>query len=416
MIPKPLDLTLPLLEICRDGRKYTYDTLIPILSDKFDLTEEERNEFVPSGQMLKIKHRLTWAKWNLKKAELLTNDRNFCLITQAGLDVLDRNPIKIDQDFLNGIPAYRKNIRKNNHDLESIPSRSRSDYTVDTTKYENILKKKKQLIFYGPPGTGKTYYANIAAKNFTMFSDYSYLRHDQYIKRVTFHQSYSYENFVEGIRPRAEGAQVSYELEPGIFKEISDDARNDPSHRYVLIIDEINRGNVSKIFGELITLIEKDKRKSMSLQLAYSKNNFNVPENLYIIGTMNTADQSLAQLDTALRRRFAFCELMPQPNLLKKTISGISLEKLLDTLNQKIRNAGLHEKQIGHSYFMNVNDVSDLHFVFIYEIMPLLQDYFFDDYEKLANDILSDDFVDVENMMIKQDWQEDKARFIEILK
>jgi len=237
-----------------------------------------------------------------------------------------------------------------------------------------------------------------------------------FIRAVTFHQSYSYEDFIEGIRPHTVNNQISYELEDGIFKLISEDAKADPQNKYVLLIDEINRGNISKIFGELITLIEKDKRETHTLQLAYSKEDFSVPSNLFIIGTMNTADRSLVQIDTALRRRFGFYELMPLPELLTQTVDGVSLKDLLTTLNQRISQQGLREKQIGHSYLMNVNSLDDLHFVFTHEIIPLLQDYFFDDYKKLENDILSTDFIDSENMTIKQDWQKDPERFLEILK
>ena len=138
---------------------------------------------------------------------------------------------------------------------------------------------------------------------------------DHFKKFVTFHPSYSYEDFVEGIRPVTKNGVISYELQDGIFKKICKDAQNDPDNDYLLIIDEINRGNISKIFGELITLIEADKREKHSLYLAYSKKSFSVPKNLYILGTMNTADKSLVQIDTALRRRFAFVELMPSYDL-----------------------------------------------------------------------------------------------------
>jgi DNA replication protein DnaC len=238
----------------------------------------------------------------------------------------------------------------------------------------------------------------------------------QFIRNVTFHQSYSYEEFVEGIKPHSIDGKVVYTIEPGIFRIICEDAAADPDNKYVMIIDEINRGNISKIFGELITLIEKDKRGKHTLQLAYSKDTFTVPENIYIIGTMNTADRSLIQIDAALRRRFAFCELMPKAELLLKSVDGISLQILLEVINKRIIESGLREKQIGHSYLMNINSLEDLQFVFANEIVPLLQDYFFDDYKKLEEDILSSDFVDSEKMVIKETWKKDAQTFLDALK
>ena len=171
----------------------------------------------------------------------------------------------------------------------------------------------------------------------------------QFIRNVTFHQSYSYEEFVEGIKPNSINGKIVYGIEPGMFRIICEEAEADPDNRYVMIIDEINRGNISKIFGELITLIEKDKRGIHELQLAYSKETFKIPENIHIIGTMNTADRSLIQMDAALRRRFAFCELLPKPQLLSKSIQGISLQKLLEAINRRIVESGFREKQ-GRSF------------------------------------------------------------------
>ncbi len=212
---------------------------------------------------------------------------------------------------------------------------------------------------------------------------------------VTFHPSFSYEDFLEGIRPviKNEGEKneaIGYKRQDGIFKEICASAEIS-NEKHLLIIDEINRGNISKIFGELITLIEDDKR-GHSLDLAYSKKPFSVPENLYILGTMNTADKSLVQIDTALRRRFAFVEMMPNSELKEIVdVDGIPIKNLMDKLNEKIREK-YRDKQIGHSYFMNITDLEKLHFVFLYKIIPLLQDYFYGDYDELHG-VLGDNFI-----------------------
>jgi len=306
--------------------------------------------------------------------------------------------------------------KKNFDDLIGEKTSSPTLTQVTTTEFEeyfDILERKKQLIFYGPPGTGKTYTANAVAEAWVSENP---SQEKQYIRKVTFHPSYSYEEFVEGIKPKPKGQTLEYPIEPGIFKIICGEAKNDPETKYVLFIDEINRGNISKIFGELITLIEKDKRDVHSLQLAYSKEEFTVPQNLYIIGTMNTADRSLTQIDAALRRRFGFSELMPKPELLPQKIEGVSLRDLLVKLNARITNEGLREKQIGHSYLMSVQDLKDLQFTFSNEIVPLLQDYFYDDYKKLEEEILSDKFIDSEKMIVKDDWKKDSKIFLSAIK
>jgi hypothetical protein len=163
-------------------------------------------------------------------------------------------------------------------------------------------------------------------------------------------------------------------------------AQNDPDHKYLLVIDEINRANIAKVFGELITLIEDDKRLAeeheISVQLPYSKKTFGVPENLLILGTMNTADRSIALLDIALRRRFTFVEQMPNPSLLEM-VEGVDLGVLLDRLNRRITVLLGRDYQIGHSYLMNIDSLETLHFAWYRKIMPLLQEYFYNDWERL---------------------------------
>jgi DNA polymerase III delta prime subunit len=221
-----------------------------------------------------------------------------------------------------------------------------------------------------------------------------------FIRKVTFHPSYSYEDFIEGYRPNVKGTDKNpYKLENGIFKQICNDAKDDdPKTQYVIIIDEINRGNIPKILGELITLIEKDKRNSEnSLKLTYSKDDFFVPENLIIIGTMNTADKSLMQMDDALKRRFVFEELMPDTKLLEEELTKNKISnskdysKILKRINEKITGDGkndeamiqFRDRQIGHSYFWKLQNDDDLQKVIKYDIIPLLQDYFYGDYSKI---------------------------------
>ena len=272
-------------------------------------------------------------------------------------------------------------------------------------------------ILYGPPGTGKTYnvvkYAVelIERKKIAAGEPYSAIkaRYDQYassgqIKFTTFHQSFSYEEFVEGIRPvlvdkygndtttAHSDTTVIYRPYSGVFKSLCEKASKSPHMHFVAIIDEINRGNISKIFGELITLIEESKRGT-SIVLPYSQAEFSVPPNLYILGTMNTADRSIAMLDTALRRRFDFTEMMPEPSLLGNC-DGIDLRELLTALNERIEYYYDREHAVGHAYFMNskgcIKTLDELRAVFSTKIIPLLQEYFFDDYERIKL-VLNDD-------------------------
>jgi predicted RNA-binding protein with PUA-like domain len=221
----------------------------------------------------------------------------------------------------------------------------------------------------------------------------------RFLRFVTFHQSYGYEDFVEGLRPVTDAdGEIRYEVRDGVFKEICGEAKQDREHIYALIIDEINRGNIAKIFGELITLLESDKRldalHELRTILPVSGEEFVVPPNVVVVGTMNTSDRSIALLDVALRRRFRFVEVMPDPSLLAdQEVEGIALDQLLTKLNEKIEGLIDRDHQIGHSYFLAVNDRQALHRVWRSKIMPLLQEYFYGDGERLQA-VLGSGFVE----------------------
>ena len=314
----------------------------------------------------------------------------------------------------------------------------------------------KNMILYGPPGTGKTYitatYAVLICGWYTLdtlknmnhskiMEIYHELEQEGRIGFTTFHQSYGYEDFIEGIRPvldkektdaqnqseeqkSEKSRNLEYTMEAGVFKAFCEKAKEESEKPYVFIIDEINRGNISRIFGELITLIEESKRKGeadeRSVILPYSGLPFSVPSNVYIIGTMNTADRSIALLDTALRRRFSFVEMMPDTEVLKdikievpkmpdavdkkagnastageKTGNAagnegkiiIDVQKLLEIINQRIEVLYDREHTIGHAYFCGLKEnatLDGLKNIFKKSVLPLLQEYFFDDYEKIA--------------------------------
>lgn len=411
--------------------------------------------------------------------------------------------------------------------IEELEDELEEEEDFVTMNAQSGFNEPLNQILYGPPGTGKTYQViekavQIANPNFDILqprdlikAEYERLQKNGQIVFTTFHQSMSYEDFIEGIKPETtDSDNVIYEVINGIFKNIVEKAKSikktdnfdnaylnmvkdilnsdkefielrsqkgnpfwvypnknnnlnlytsvNKNHngvltkerlreftmgsntyegwegyangvinylksnyhlsiesksideKYIFIIDEINRGNVSQIFGELITLIEEDKRlgreEALEILLPYSKEKFGVPSNLYIIGTMNTADRSVEALDTALRRRFSFVEMMPEyDELFKIQFDDFNLGELLKTINVRIEALLDRDHTIGHSYFINIqsNDTEALKHAFQNKIIPLLQEYFYHDYEKLAL-ILGEGFVAClepnENKVKFADW------------
>lgn len=404
------------------------------------------------------------------------------------------------------------NFRATQQEFEAILKLTKDDVNNNqNNKFDNMIALNQ--ILYGPPGTGKTYNTinkaiSIINPDFDLNQDrkivkqeFERLTNDGQIVFTTFHQSMSYEDFIEGIKPETVNDKVVYNIQSGIFKKICQTAKTpnqldfnqafeklkldldekemlklktptgkefavsvnsngnlhlltgknfDPQgtltkenlqkfidgdgliywqgyfngvikylednygysrkhknkeQNFVLIIDEINRGNVSQIFGELITLIEDDKRlgssEALEVVLPYSKEKFGVPSNLYIIGTMNTADRSVEALDTALRRRFSFEEIRPNPEVITNrkqgdngVVEGIDLAQLLETINKRIELLVDKDHQIGHSYFLPVESIKELKSAFQNKIIPLLQEYFFGDYGKIGL-VLGSGFVSV---------------------
>lgn len=284
-------------------------------------------------------------------------------------------------------------------------------------RIQSVLERKGQVILYGPPGTGKTYWAERAANELSALSTFGkpFEALDNaerttilgdgdkcgLVRLCCFHPAYGYEDFLEGYRPHTMNGHVSFELRDGVFKRLCKDADASPNRNFYLIVDEINRGDIPRIFGELLTALEKDKRGKRVI-LPVSQQVLSVPRNLFLLGTMNTADRSISLLDAALRRRFGFVELMPDGSVLKDSmVEGIALGAWLDALNAKIReHVGRHARnlQIGHSYLMHsgspLKDVASLKRAIRDDIIPLLEEYCYENYDALRN-ILGEQLVDV---------------------
>ena len=355
-----------------------------------------------------------------------------------------------------GLQSTVRKLRKSNENLLAIerhvqsPSAVTSGREVRPTatkrpaklsgvqgRIQSILERKGQVVLYGPPGTGKTYWAERTAKDLASLSAFGKLfelldateqetilgqvRQRGFVRLCCFHPAYGYEDFIEGYRPRTVGGHVTFELRDGIFKRLCEGRRQaSPDRNFYLIVDEINRGDIPRIFGELLTMLEKDKRDKQII-LPLSQEPFSVPRNVFLLGTMNTADRSISLLDAALRRRFGFVELMPDGSVLKDSaVAGIALKAWLDALkawldalNAKIREhvgRDARNLQIGHSYLMHagtpLKDVASLKRAVRDDIIPLLEEYCYEDYGTLGN-ILGEQIVDVAMERIRHELFDD---------
>lgn len=384
-------------------------------------TDKNKQEFINAYNLAKD---IKGVKWSLTIGLYWIRPYNYVNLDETNREFLkDKFPkyykksLPNGEEYLNLCNELLEDIKKNIKNLPELseaawkygenPPPPKEPYTKDNflqevyitekeyDKLKNLILDKKNIILQGSAGVGKSYAAKRLAYSIIGEKD------NERVKMIQFHQSYSYEDFIMGYRPNENG----FELKEGVFYKFCKEAEMDENkdNKYFLIIDEINRGNISKIFGELFMLIENDKRgEEYALELVYKDDEkFFVPENLYIIGLMNTADRSLAMLDYALRRRFIFIDIEPAFNkpqfkndLENKNIDKDLINKIIEKfikLNETIKNDKTLGKgyTIGHSYFCNRKNLNkeDYKDIINYEIAPTLREYWFDNEDKAEKEI-----------------------------
>lgn len=350
-----------------------------------------------------------------------TDDNRLASIFQLCefFDIFDKNNITFDI-----LKVFKNDSNDNRKDMnnESNKGNGKSIMLKERNKNSKIDFLGFNTILYGAPGTSKTYsmpeYAVRIIDNLSMdeFVKKYKDKHNELLKRyneliiegrivfTTFHQNYTYEDFIQGLKPDVTLPGLNFKMVDGVFKKIADNAMNDETDgRYVIIIDEINRANISKVFGELITLIEEDKRWGEDCQMMVtlpSGDYFAVPNNLYILGTMNSADKSISLLDTALRRRFDFIENKPDGSLIADATLNSLFTKLNTKLNKELESTDL---LIGHAFFIG-KTTNDLIGIMNNKIIPLLYEYFYDNRKKVEA-IVKEVLIDIPEFKIDADNQ-----------
>ena len=371
------------------------NSLLPKIESSHDSFYPLKNTyFIKSDDELKVE------PVDKEKGYLTFKGGNKHYHNEENLTFTENKYIFDNLEDINENKVEKVDIIPNNNEMNEVPVESENNQYPKYTKenflsevyiaeeeYENlinILSYKKNLLLQGAPGVGKTFLAERLA--YVLLKQ---MNNDRILK-VQFHQNYSYEEFICGYKAVEDG----FELKTGIFYDFCKKAEIDPYNDYFFIIDEINRGNLSKIFGEVFMLIESDKRGD-DVQLMYNKEGFSIPGNLYIIGTMNTADRSIALIDYALRRRFSFYTLTPafdseQFKKYASTLDSVKFDNvinIINELNDEISNDELlgEEFNIGHSYFCNLKKSglnNTLKTIIEYEIIPLINEYWFDNKNK----------------------------------
>ncbi|MCK6595369.1 MAG: AAA family ATPase [Bacteriovoracaceae bacterium] len=325
------------------------------------------------------------------------------------------NALSLESGFLKKLitkleVADNQIVDKNVFDFNEILKNQKDSISATTIIPNNVRSLSTgnlNFIFYGPPGTGKTYEViNYAVRLILgdktpknreeIVKAFNELRSKSIIEFVTFHQSFSYEDFIEGLTPvvvESNGvSSVNYEIKSGVLKRFLQNTQDisNPYENIVLVIDEINRGNISSIFGELISLLEPDKREGalngIPVTLPYSKDELILPKNLYILGTMNSTDRSIAMMDFAIRRRFEFIYLAPDLKLVPENVEKIQLRKILEKINKQIVYLIGKDYQLGQSFFLfsEMKTKQDVKRAWFNKLLPVIGEYFYEDWEKLA--------------------------------